>query len=782
MWNSNSVEDELRRNSLDYGLGVNSDRSIPDAKSGLKPVARRILYDAFITGAISSKPHVKSARVVGDTMGRLHPHGDSSIYGAMMRLSQNWVMRYPLIDVHGNNGNILGDGPAASRYTEARLTKLSEDGLLKNIKKGVVDTMPNYDETEEEPITLPAVFPNLLCNPNEGIGWAMGCSWAPHNLNEVAAAINEVLDGGDPQFLAPDFPTGGVIINKDDIPAIVKTGRGTVKVRGRYKIEKQNIVFYEIPYGTRLESLMEEIGKLSDEGKLAHISDIRNETGKKGLRLVIQVERGTNPESVVLSLFNKTSLQSNFSYNQVALIDKTPTELNLRGAIDVYINHNLDCIRRETQFDLTKAENRLHIVEGLLIALEDINNIINLIKKSESAAAAQQNLIEKYKLSEIQAKAILDMKLARLAKLEKVELESEKNELTNIITDLKDILAREERQKEILKTRLAEIVKKYGDARRTDVLQLELPKEEKEIAEVVPEDVVVVATKSGLVKKVPLSNFKVQRKGGKGVKSQDDVLLDVIKTNTVDTLIIFTSSGKMYRTVVDNIPSGTNITKGVSFNELVKLGSEEEVIAISSLHRKTMPKYIIFVTKNGAIKKSYLEEYTKTNRNTGISALNLKDGDSVVDIIFQDDEDMLIITKEGMSIKFATKDIAAIGRVAAGVRGIKLNEGDEVVAALPIHKETDNVAIFTSAGMGKKVSIKDFPIQTRGGKGTIVYKPSEATGKVVGAAMVSDEDNLLLCGTKSNICISAKEIPLIGKTGLGNIMVKNNKVTSITKL
>lgn len=782
MWNSNSVEDELRRNSLDYGLGVNSDRSIPDAKSGLKPVARRILYDAFITGAISSKPHVKSARVVGDTMGRLHPHGDSSIYGAMMRLSQNWVMRYPLIDIHGNNGNILGDGPAASRYTEARLTKLSEDGLLKNIKKGVVDTMPNYDETEEEPITLPAVFPNLLCNPNEGIGWAMGCSWAPHNLNEVAAAINEVLDGGDPQFLAPDFPTGGIIINKNDIPAIVKTGRGTVKVRGRYKVEKQNIVFYEIPYGTRLESLMEEIGKLSDEGKLTHISDIRNETGKKGLRLVIQVERGTNPESVVLSLFNKTSLQSNFSYNQVALIDKTPTELNLRGAIDVYINHNLDCIRRETQFDLTKAENRLHIVEGLLIALEDINNVIDLIKKSESAVAAQQNLIEKYRLSETQAKAILDMKLARLAKLEKVELESEKAELTSTVTDLKDILAREERQKEILKTRLAEIVKKYGDARRTDVLQLELPKEEKEIAEVVPEDVVVVATKSGLVKKVPLSNFKVQRKGGKGVKSQDDVLLDVIKTNTVDTLIIFTSSGKMYRTVVDNIPNGTNTTKGVSFNELVKLGNEEEVIAISSLHRKTMPKYVIFVTKNGVIKKSYLEEYTKTNRNTGISALNLKEGDSVVDIIFQDDEDMIIITKEGMSIKFTTKDIAAIGRVAAGVRGIKLNEGDEVVAALPIHKETDSVAIFTSAGMGKKVSIKEFPTQTRGGKGTIVYKPSEATGEVVGAAMVSDEDNLLLCGTKSNICISAKEIPLIGKTGLGNIMVKNNKVTSITKL
>jgi DNA gyrase subunit A len=782
MWNSDSVEDELRRNSLDYGLGVNSDRSIPDAKSGLKPVARRILYDAFITGAISSKPHVKSARVVGDTMGRLHPHGDSSIYGAMMRLSQNWVMRYPLIDVHGNNGNILGDGPAASRYTEARLTKLSEDGLLKNIKKGVVDTMPNYDETEEEPITLPAIFPNLLCNPNEGIGWAMGCSWAPHNLNEVAAAINEVLDGGNPQFLAPDFPTGGVIINKDDIPAIVKTGKGTVKVRGRYKIEKQNIVFYEIPYGTRLESLMEEIGKFSDEGKLAHISDIRNETGKKGLRLVIQVERGTNPESVVLSLFNKTSLQSNFSYNQVALIDKTPTELNLRGAINIYINHNLDCIRREIRFDLTRAENRLHIVEGLLIALEDINNIIDLIKKSESATVAQQNLIEKYKLSETQAKAILDMKLARLAKLEKVELESEKSELTNTITNLKDILTREERQKEILKTRLAEVVKKYGDARRTDVLQLELPKEEKEIAEVVPEDVVVVASKSGLIKKIPLSNFKVQRKGGRGVKSQDDILLDVIKTNTVDTVMFFTSSGKMYRTIVDNIPSGTNVTKGVSINSLVKLADNESVVAVTSLHRKTTPQFVIFITKNGMIKKTYLEEYTKTNRNSGIAALTVKEGDEVVDIIFQDEEEMLLITKNGMSLRFTTKDIAPIGRIAAGVRGIKLNGSDEIIAALPIHKDSDRVAVFSTNGLAKKVELKEFPIQGRNGKGTIVYKVSEQTGILVGAAMVSDNDNILICGNNTSLCISATDIPTIGKTGMGNIMMKNNRVISITKV
>ena len=777
MWNNNTIEDEIQRNSLEYGIAVNTDRSLPDAKSGLKPVAKRIIWDAFIEGRTANKPHVKSARIVGDTMGRFHPHGDSSIYGAMVRLSQDWVMRYPLFDGHGNFGNILGDGPAAMRYTEARLTKLSEIGLLNGIKKESVDFIPNYDETEKEPVTLPAIFPNLLCNPNEGIGWAMGCSWAPHNLKEVANAIRDYLDGKEPMLPGPDFPTGGIIINKNDIPAIMKTGHGSVKIRGRYKIDKQKIIFYEIPYGTRVESLITEIGNAADEGKINGITAISNDTDSKGVKLVIKVEKNTLPEKVVAQLFNKTSLQSSFSYNQVALIGKTPTEMNLKDAIEVYVEHNISCLKKEAQYDLTKAKERLHIVDGLIKALEDIDNIINLIKKSDSASNAKQRLIEIYSFSEVQAKAILDMKLSKLARLEKVELEKEKEELLRTIEDLEHLLKFREAQVEKLWERLSDIVKKFGDERRTELAQIEVPKEEKEIAEVIPENVVVVTTKTGLIKRVPQSSFRVQRRNTKGVKSEDSALLDVVKTNTIDTMMFFTNCGKMYRTLVDNIPVGTNATKGCLISDLVKLDNDERIIAVTSLHRKTTPKFAIFITKKGMIKKTYLEEYMSARKNTGIAALRVRDDDEVVDVIFQDEEPIILISKNGNSIRFETKDITPVGRVTLGVKGMRLDENDEIVAALPIHKDTDNLAIFTTNGLGKKVELNEFPLQGRGGRGTICSKE-----EVAGALMVSDEDNILLCGNKNSLCIAATEIPLLGKISLGNIMIKDNKILKVTKL
>lgn len=777
MWNNNTIEDEIQRNSLEYGIAVNTDRSLPDAKSGLKPVAKRIIWDAFIEGRTANKPHVKSARIVGDTMGRFHPHGDSSIYGAMVRLSQDWVMRYPLFDGHGNFGNILGDGPAAMRYTEARLTKLSEAGLLNGIKKESVDFIPNYDETEKEPVTLPAIFPNLLCNPNEGIGWAMGCSWAPHNLKEVANAIRDYLDGKEPMLPGPDFPTGGIIINKNDIPTIMKTGHGSVKIRGRYKIDKQKIIFYEIPYGTRVESLITEIGNAADEGKINGITAISNDTDSKGVKLVIKVEKNTLPEKVVAQLFNKTSLQSSFSYNQVALIGKTPTEMNLKDAIEVYVEHNISCLKKEAQYDLTKAKERLHIVDGLIKALEDIDNIINLIKKSDSASNAKQHLIEIYNFSEIQAKAILDMKLSKLARLEKVELEKEKEELLRTIENLEHLLKFREVQVEKLWERLSDIVKKFGDERRTELAQIEVPKEEKEIAEVIPENVVVVTTKTGLIKRVPQSSFRVQRRNTKGVKSEDNALLDVIKTNTVDTMMFFTNCGKMYRTLVDNIPVGTNATKGCLISDLVKLDNDEKIIAVTSLHRKTTPKFAIFITKKGMIKKTYLEEYMSARKNTGIAALRVRDDDEVVDVIFQDEEPIILISKNGNSIKFETKDITPVGRVTLGVKGMRLDENDEIVAALPIHKDTDNLAIFTTNGLGKKVELNEFPLQGRGGRGTICSKE-----EIAGALMISDEDNILLCGNKNSLCIAATEIPLLGKISLGNIMIKDNKILKVTKI
>ena len=779
--NTNDIINELGINFIEYSYAVNSDRAIPDAKSGLKPVAKRILWAAYEKGYTFSKPHVKSARIVGDTMSAYHPHGDSSIYGAMVRLSQPWVLRYPLIDWHGSNGNQMGDGPAAARYTEARLSKLAEDGLLQGLKKKNVDFIPNYDETLEEPVTLPAIFPNLLCNPNTGIGVAMACNWLPHNLKEVAKAIEDYLEGNEPMLPGPDFPTGGIIINKDDIPGIMRTGHGSVKVRGKYKVEKNNIVFYEIPYGKTVEELLAEIGEVCDKKEIEGISEIRDESNKKGLRIVIECNKGINPESIANKLFIKTNLQTSISYNQVALVNKTPTELNLKQSIKIYIEHNIKCLKKEVEFDLNKAKDRLHIVEGLLIALEDIDNVIALIKGSESSAAAKESLIQKYNLSEAQAKSILAMRLASLAKLEKIELQNEKNSLHDDIADYETLLGSEELQKKEVRRRLSEIVKKYGDVRRTDLAQIEVPKEEKEIAEVVPVDVVVVTTESGLIKKVPVSNFKVQRRGGVGVKSTDDAIMSAIKTNTVDYMMFFTNTGKMYRCIVDNIPDGTNATKGVQISSLVKLEPNEKVIAVTSLHRKSLPKFAIFVTKQGMFKKSFLDEYLNAKKNAGIAAIKLKEDDSVANVIFQDDEDMVIITRNGMSIKFSTKDIGAVGRATMGVKGIKLNESDEVVTALPVHKSTDMVGLFTSNGMGKKIALTEFPIQTRGGKGTICYKLSDGV-IIAGAAMISDEDNILVSGNKSSICIPAKDVPAQNKAAGGNIIVKNNLVRSITKL
>lgn len=777
----NDLIQELGTNFIEYAVAVNTDRAIPDATSGLKPVARRILWSTFESGRLFSKPHVKAARIVGDVMGAYHPHGDSSIYGALVRLSQNWVMRYPLIDWHGNNGNIAGDGAAHMRYTEARLSKLAEDGMLNGLKKKNVDFIPNYSEDAEEPITLPSIFPNLLCNPNTGIGVAMACNWLPHNLGEVAQAIYDYMDGKEPTLPGPDFPTGGVVINSNDIPGIMKTGHGSVKVRGKYKVEGQNIVFYEIPYGTTIEALLTEIGEVCDNKEIEGVADIRDESNKKGLRIVISCQKGYDPDNVAKKLFLKTNLQTSISYNQVALINKTPTELNLKQSIEIYVKHNIECLVKEINFDLDKMKARLHIVEGLLIALEDIDNVIALIKASASSDAAKTKLIEKYKIDEIQAKSILAMRLSSLAKLEKVELEAEKDGLVKDIADLNDLLASDERQMKVIKERLETLVKKYGDARRTELTNVEVKPEEKEIATVVPKDVVVILSQTGEIKRIEKSSFRTQRKGGKGIKSEDDAVLDTIATNTIDTLLVFTDAGKMYRLLVDSVPAGTNASKGVRIGTLINLEPNEKVVAITSLERKNNKKYVVFITKQGLLKKTLLEEYTKTKRSTGIAAINIKDGDGIANIELMDEEDMIIITKKGLSIHFETKEIAAIGRVTAGVKAIKLGEDDEVLVGLPIKDNKQKVAVFAEYGQAKKTEISEFPTQGRGGKGVIVYKTTPSTGEVVGAAMVNDDDNILLVG-KTSICIAATDVPELGRAAAGNIMIKNGNIKSVVKL
>jgi len=773
---NNDVIKELGTNFIEYAVAVNTDRSIPDSKSGLKPVARRILYGAYDTGRTSNKAHVKAARIVGDVMGSLHPHGDSSIYGALVRLSQDWVMRYPLIDFHGNNGNVTGDGPAHMRYTEARLSKIAEDGLLQGLKKGNVDFIPTYDETGEEPITLPAIFPNLLCNPNEGIGVAMACKWAPHNLNEVAAAILDYLEGKEPMLPGPDFPTGGVVINKNDIPNIMKTGHGSVKIRGKYKVEKNNIVFYEIPYGQTIEGLVAEIGQAAEDGKLDNINDIRDETNKKGIRIVVECARGANPDIIANKIFAHTNMQSSFSYNMVGLVGKTPTELNLKDCIKIYVDHNLDCIVREALFDRDKALARLEIVEGLLIALADIDNIIAMIKKSESAAAAKVALIEKYGFTENQVTAILNMKLSSLAKLEGVKLENEKEDLKKKIAELEELISDRPCQIKELKARLNNIVSKYGDARRTELAQIEVPREEKETVLVEPQDVVVICTQSGDIKRIPKVSFKTQKRNGKGVKTKDDVILSSISTNTVDTLLIFTSEGRMFRLLVDNIPEGTNASKGVNLATILKMNLNEKVMYVTSQFKDTNAKYVVFFTKNGLIKKTKLEEFKSTKKTTGIQAIKFKDGDSLANVTLLNDEDVIVITKNGMSIKFGTKDIAPIGRIASGVKAIKLKEGDEVLVGLPVSQNND-ASIFTISGLGKRVKTSDIPLQGRGGVGVIISE-----NKVSGGALVDDSDSLLIIGRPNSICIEAKSIPVLGRTAAGVQIVNGSKIERVIKL
>ena len=777
--NNNDILNELSTNFIEYAVAVNTDRAIPDATSGLKPVARRILWGAYEKGYTFSKPHVKSAKIVGDVMGTYHPHGDSSIYGALVRLSQPWVMRYPLIDWHGSNGNIDGDGPAHMRYTEARLSKLAEDGMLYGIKKKNVDFIPNYSEDAEEPITLPAIFPNLLCNPNTGIGVAMACNFAPHNLKEVAQAICDYIDGKEPMLPGPDFPTGGIVINVNDIPNIMKTGHGSVKVRAKYKVEGQNIVFYEIPYGTTTEDLITEIGEIA-ESEIPEIVNIRNESNKKGLRIVVECGKGINHDSIANKLFLKTNLQNSFSYNQVALINKTPTEVNLKDCIKIYLEHNIKCLIKETEFDLKAAEARLEIVNGLLKALEDIDNIIAFIKKSESSAAAKEGLIKEYKFTEPQAKSIIAMRLGSLAKLEKVELNEEKAQLEHDIDGYNYTLSHEDAQLEIIRLRLSDLVKKYGDKRRTELTQIDIPKEDKEIVAVIPEDVVVMISQTGDIKRIPKSSFRTQRRNGKGIKTEDDATLATIKTNTIDNLLVFTNKGKMYKVLVDKLPIGTNASKGTNIANLINIEPDEKVINITSLARENQAKYVVFITKQGLFKKTLLEEYTKTKRGTGIAAINIKEGDGLANIELMNEEDMILITKQGQSIHFETKDIAAIGRVTAGVKAIKLAEDDEVLVGLPIRNVNEKVAVFSEGGYGKKTNIEEFPLQARAGKGVVVYKETPTSGKIIGAAMVNNEDSILLVG-KNSICIAATDIPTLTRQTTGNIMIQS-QVKNIVKI
>lgn len=784
------IIEEVEQSFLDYSLSVITDRAIPSAEDGLKPVQRRILWDMFDKGYRNDKKFVKCAQPVGDTMGRFHPHGDSSIYGALVWLSQKWNMRYPLIDFHGNNGSRDGDSPAAYRYTECKLSKAGEE-MLADIKKNAVDWQLAYTDEEEEPTYLPGMIPNLLVNGTMGIAVAMACSFAPHNLNEIMDAAIKLLENPEVtiedlmQFVTgPDFPTGGLLINKDELATAYKTGKGRARVRGEYVIEsdkgKDSIVFTSIPYKVSKEDLIVEIDKLCESGKIDGIASIRDESSKGEVRLVIEMAKGVSTGPALAKLFKMTRLEDTYSFNQVALVNKSPRLLNLKQLLQVYIDHQKDVLLRTTNYDLEKIKARIHILEGLLIALEDIDNVIKLIKSSESAAAAKTALMAKYHLSEIQAKAILDMKLSKLAKLEKIEIENEK----------KDLFTKAEELNQILKNpvpKLTEIFgnikKTYGDARRTTITQIAPEtKEEKEIEFVEPEKCVVIMTESGCVKRIPATSFRTQKRNGKGVKTQDDITTMVLRTNTIDSLMIFTDQGRMYRLLVNDIPVGTNVSQGQSIKSLVAMETDENPAIIYSIYRDTDAKYVFFTTKNGTVKKTALEEYVNTKKKTGIAAITLREGDSLASVCLVKDEDMIMLTKNGMGIKFSSLDVGATSRATVGVKGMNFKDDDEIVAVLPVRNQTDELAIFSSICTGKKFPSAELPLQKRGGKGLICHKVSAAAGSIAAAALVSDGDSILLCGDRSSICVQATEIPSLGRAAVGNQMLKGNTLLSASKV
>ena len=783
------IIEEVEQSFLDYSMSVIKDRAIPSAEDGLKPVARRILWDMFDKGYMNNKKFVKCAQPVGDTMGRFHPHGDSSIYGALVWLSQPWNMRYPLISFHGNNGSRDGDEPAAYRYTECKLSKAGEE-MLADIKKNTVDWMPAYTDEEDEPVYLPGKFPNLLVNGTTGIAVAMACSFAPHNLKEIMDAVIHVTNHPDCKveellnfITGPDFPTGGLLINKDELKAAYLTGKGRARVRGEYVVEtkggKDSIVFTSLPYKVSKETLTEEIDKLCEEKKIEGIASIRDESGNGEVRFVIELEKGVSSEPIIAKLFKFSRLEDTYSFNQVALVDKSPKLMNIKQLIEIYVAHQKDVLVRKTQFEVDKIKAKIHILEGLLKALEDIDNVIALIKKSESAAVARVALMEKYALSEAQAKAILDMKLSKLAHMEKIELQNEKADLTREANRLADILANPVPE---LTRIFTEMKDTYGDARRTTITQVATTKEEKEIEFVEPEKCVVIMTEAGTIKRIPATSFRTQKRNGKGVKTQEDITSMIIRTNTIDSLMIFSNQGRMYRLLVNDIPVGTNVSPGQSIKSLVAMETNEEPATMYSIYRDTDAKYVLFVTKNGIVKKTALDEYINTKKKTGIGAITLKDGDELAAVTLIKDEPLMIVTKSGYVLRFNSMEVSATSRMTSGVKGINLTEGDEVIAALPVRNPEDALALFSENGLGKKILPKETVTQKRAGKGLICYKTTDATGPVRAATLVSDEDTVLLVGDKTSICISATDIPAMGRATIGNQMIKNGKVIAVSKV
>ena len=790
------IYDEMKNSYIDYSMSVIVGRALPDVRDGLKPVHRRILYGMSELGTTPDKPHKKSARIVGEVMGKYHPHGDSSIYDAMVKLAQPFATRYMLVDGHGNFGSIDGDGAAAMRYTEARMSPFSLE-MIRDINKDTVDFMPNFDEEEQEPTVLPARFPNLLVNGSNGIAVGMATSIPPHNLGEVIDATVKMIDDENCTVddlisivKGPDFPTGAEILGRNAAKEAYRTGQGKVTVRSIAKFEetsrgKTQIIFSEIPYQVNKARLLEKIGELVRDKKIEGISDIRDESNRReGIRIVIDLKKDANPRIVLNRLYKHTSLQENFSIIMLALVDGQPKILNLYQIIEEYLKHQKNVVTRRTQFDLKKAEARAHILEGLRIALDNIDEIIKIIRSSYNDA--KEKLMQKFGLSDVQAQAILDMRLARLQGLEREKIEDEYNELQKKIAYYKSILADEKLLMGVIKDELIEIKEKYGDERRTKFASAMDEMDEEDLIE--EQQVAITLTHLGYLKRIPADTYKTQKRGGKGITGlttrENDFVKNLILTSTHDSLMFFTNTGKAHKIKAYEIPEAKRTARGTPAINFLNLMQRERISAIIPFRDFRDDKYLIAVTKHGTIKKTAISEFD-TNRKTGLIAIKLKEGDELVGIRQTSGNDnVIIITKQGKCICFSEDDVRPMGRSAGGVKAITLENGDEVVS-MELVQPNEELLVVTSKGFGKRTPVSEYKIQTRGGKGLLTYDKSKfkKTGELVGATVVDDEDEILLINSNGVIIrIKADEISKLGRATQGVRIMKTGDETNIISL
>lgn len=786
------IHDEMRDSYIDYAMSVIVGRALPDVRDGMKPVHRRILYGMSQLGITPEKPYKKSARIVGEVMGKYHPHGDSSIYDAMVRMAQDFSMRYMLVDGHGNFGSIDGDGAAAQRYTEARMTPYTQQ-MLRDIEKDTVDFVPNFDGEEKEPVVLPSRYPNLLVNGANGIAVGMATSIPPHNLGEIIDATVKMIDDENCTVedlmeivKGPDFPTGAKILGKAGIREAYTTGVGKVKVRSCCEIEESNrgkmrIVVTEIPYQVNKARLIERIADLVKDKSIEGITEIRDESNREGMRIVIELKRDANPQITLNKLYKHTALQQNFSCIMIALVDGQPRTLNLYDILDEYLKFQKEVLTRRTQFDLNKAEARAHILEGLRIALDNIDEIIRIIRSSYDDA--RERLMERFGLSEIQAQAILDMRLARLQGLEREKIENEYIDLMKKIAYYKSLLADEHLLMGVVKDELLEIKEKYGDERRT---RLAPDEDELDDEDLVEEQLVAITlTHLGYIKRVPANTFKAQKRGGKGITGlttrNNDFVKDLLMTSTHDYLMFFTNTGKVHKMKAFQVPEASRTARGTPAINFLSLMQRERITAIIPVSDFKEDRYLIAVTKNGTIKKTAVSEFD-TRRQNGIIAVKLKDGDQLIDVKESTGHsDIIIVTRNGKSIRFSEEDVRPMGRVAGGVRAIRLEDDDEVVS-MSLVMRGEKLLVVTENGYGKRTPIESYKTQTRGGKGLLTYDKAkfDKTGVLVGAMVVAEDDEVLLINSEGIIIrIKADDVSILGRATQG---VKIMKVEDEAKI